>query len=192
MSINIDTHDILAGLLAGVLSVFLVIYAFQPNRPYPSWMLEPAEKPWIFVLIMLAVVFALKWDYLVGILLLLFVIAVVFDMIVFTRQIADNMDLDMPEPLFTPAINLIPSISTLKSQERFDDQKAEPQILAKTDQISKVWTKNLQPDPYELRHSEDVFNNDVKTQATISGKPLFDASIEVSPISYYPIFAPTQ
>lgn len=179
-------HDMFAGLLAGIMSVFLVIYAFQPNRPYPSWMLEPAEKPWLFVIILIAIVYLLKWDYLVGILVLLFTLAVVLDMMVFTRQITDVMEI--PEPLFTPSIDLV---SSLKTNERFDNQKNEPEILQKRDQVSKKWTINLQPEPYQLRHNPSVDDNDDdrKLEESIAGKPLFDDTIPS--MSYYPVFAPT-
>lgn len=183
---NTTTHDIFAGLLAGFMSVFLIIYAFQPNRPYPSWMLEPAEKPWLFVIIIITIVYLLKWDYLIGILVLLFTLAVILDIIIFTRQITDVMEI--PEPLFTPSIDLIPS---LKISERFGN-KNDQEMLQKRDQVSKKWTINLQPEPYQLRHNPSVDDNDDddrKLEESIAGKPLFDDTIP--PMSYYPVFAPT-
>ena len=179
-------HDAVAGFLAGSLSVFLVVYAFQPNRPYPSWMLEPAEKPWMFFLIILVTIWLFRWDYLVGILFLLFVLSLTLDVIVFTRQITDTMEIS--QSLFTPAINLIPSIKTLQGGDQFDNQKNDPEILKEKDQVSKKWTINIEPDPYSLRRNQIVDKKEPDNQSYIPGKPLFDNTIQ--PMSYYPIFAP--
>lgn len=166
------SHDAAAGIVSGILAVFLVVYAFQPNRPYPSWILEPAEKPWMFVLILIVIGLLFKWDYLVATLALLFMLAVVLDIIVFTRQITDTMEIS--ETLFTPAISL------LKSSELF---KNESEILQREDQVSKQWTINKEPDPYHLRRNAMVGEND---QGTEAGEPLFDAPVQSVP--YYPIF----
>lgn len=55
-------HDVSTGLLTGLLSVFLVMYAFQPDRPYPTWVLRPADEPWMLVLVLLIVGILLWWD----------------------------------------------------------------------------------------------------------------------------------
>ena len=173
-------HDITAGVLAGLFSVFLIIYAFQPNRPYPSWMLEPAEQPWIFLLILLAIVYIIRWDYTIGLMALLCLIAIVFDLIVFTS--ARSYNSNDSEALYTPSIGLIPNMIT----EVFDNQNTNPKVLPKDEQKSKKWTMNYEPTIYQLQRNQYTYGNDSDKQALHSGLPLSDESLIT--MEQYPIF----
>lgn len=179
-------HDLSAGFIAGFISVFLIIYAFQPNRPYPSWMLEPVDQPWMLILILIIIFLLFHWDYLIGILLTLFVLAIVFDVIVLTKAKVTETD----EPMYTPAIQLLPAsfmppteLFTSKT-ESFENQKVRPEILPTEDQISKKWTINLQPDPQDLKRNREVNKREMKNTAAVSGKPVDDA-IQAD---HYPLF----
>ena len=188
MSIPVIVHDTAAGLLAGLLSVFLVVYAFQPNRPYPSWVLEPAESPWIFIVIFVAIWFLFKWDYLVGILAILCVLAVVLDLMLFARFAPSKTQ----EGLYVPSINLVPGLDSIlagdvgEKGETFENQKTRPVTLAKEDQVSKKWTVNTEPDPFMLRTNSYVDGNDVYTMGMVSGVPLGAATMREA--DNYPLF----
>jgi len=158
-------HDAVAGLLAGLLSVFLVIYAFQPNRPYPSWVIEPAERPWIFLILFVLIWFLFKWDYTVGILAILCLLAVILDIIVFSGN---------DEGLYVPSIDLVPGLQGMLGTEEFENQKTVPVVLQKEEQVSKKWTVNNEPIPYLLRHNSYVNSNDVNMSAMTSGVPVSD------------------
>lgn len=180
---TIVIHDIASGLMAGLLSVFLVLYAFQPSRPYPSWVLEPAERPWLFVVIAIGLVYLVKWDYAVGVLALLFVLAVVFDIILLTSP-SININ-EKTESLYTPSISLIPAVSKLQ-KEQFDNQKVVPVVLPKDEQVSKRWSVSLKPTPHELKANDYVDMNDAHGQASRSGIPLSNSMLEAS--NTYPLF----
>lgn len=178
---NAVTHDLIAGFIAGFISVFLVIYAFQPNRPYPSWMLEPVDQPWIFILILLVIIFIFRWDYLIGILLILFVLAIIFDIVVLTKS-------EIDETMYTPSIQLLPknfmSPVELETSEQFENQKMHPEIMSTAYQVSKTWTVNITPDPQDLKKNDWVNKRDIKNIATVSGKPV-DNTIQED---HYPLF----
>lgn len=166
-------HDAAAGLLAGLLSVFLVIYAFQPDRLYPAWVLEPAESPWIFLVLFVVAWFLFKWDYTVGILTILCLIALVLDIVVFSRDVGN-------EGLYVPSIDLVPGLQGILTAEGFENQKNVPVVLQKEEQVSKRWAVNREPDPYLLRENAYVDGNDVYESAMTSGVPLSDASLRDS------------
>jgi hypothetical protein len=183
MSIQVIIHDTVAGLFAGLLSVFLVIYAFQPNRPYPSWVLEPAERPWIFIMIFIAIWFLFKWDYLVGVLAILCILAVVLDLMVFARMVPEKTQ----EGLYVPSISLVPGLDKiLTEEEMFENQKVVPVTLTKEEQVSKRWTINTKPDPYMLRINNYVDSSDVYTLGGASGMPL--GSDILKGANNYPLF----
>lgn len=173
-------HDVPAGFLVGLLSVFLVVYAFQPNRPYPSWVLAPAEQPWIFILIILAIIYLIRWDYLVGLLAVLCVLAVILDLVIFTA--AGSSDKKGKEGLYIPSISLIPDLG--KGKEGFDNQKVVPKVLPEDDQVSKKWTTNESPSPYELSRNSTVGSSENSKHAMASGVPLSYLNDK----GYYPIF----
>jgi len=173
-------HDLIAGVLAGLLSVFLIIYGFQPNRPYPSWILEPAEQPWIFILILVSIVYIIQWDYTIGLMALLCVIAIVFDLIIFTNS--RQYDSKDSEALYTPSIGLIPNMIT----EVFDNQNTIPQVLPKDEQVSKKWTVNYEPTINELNDNQYTSGNDTNKMSLQSGLPLSDDSLDMT--DHYPIF----
>jgi hypothetical protein len=156
-------HDVSTGLLTGLLSVFLVMYAFQPDRPYPTWVLRPADEPWMLVLVLLIVGILLWWDRLVGVLAVLCVLAVLMDIFVLTRS---------KEQMLTTSINLVPGLG----------EKFENQILPREDQVSKKWTVNEKPDPYMLRSNKHVDGNDTNALAKASGVPLNNAGEEQYPL----------
>lgn len=79
-------ENILKGLTAGILSAFLVIYALRPAVPYPEIILEIFENVWMFLILLIINYYIFIWDYHSGAILMLCVIALLFDYIVFTQK----------------------------------------------------------------------------------------------------------
>lgn len=71
--------EIIQGFVLGILSGFFIFYTLQPSRPYPSWMLEWTEQPWILFILFIIVCFLLYIDLRIAILLLLILIMLIID-----------------------------------------------------------------------------------------------------------------
>jgi hypothetical protein len=99
---------ILKGIIAGILSAYLIIYGLRPAVPYPEVILELFENLWIFLILLLVNYYVFLWDYTIGILLLLCIIALIFDYVVFTNKgfkkelvyVKENMQNWDPSPRF--------------------------------------------------------------------------------------------
>ena len=82
-------------LLIGILSGYLLIYGLRPSIPYPEYVLELFEHKWMFVIILAINYYIFIWDLRAGFLMLLSVIALIFDIILFTKGHAE--DIKKPE-----------------------------------------------------------------------------------------------
>jgi hypothetical protein len=72
-------------LIIGILSAYLLIYGLRPSVPYPEELLELYEHYWILLIIMIINIYVLIWDLRIGVLMALSIIALIFDMIIFTK-----------------------------------------------------------------------------------------------------------
>jgi hypothetical protein len=72
-------------LIIGIISAYLLIYGLRPSVPYPEELLELYEHYWILLIIMIINIYVLIWDLRIGILMALSIIALIFDMIIFTK-----------------------------------------------------------------------------------------------------------
>lgn len=71
--------EVIQGLFAGILAGFLMFYTLQPNNPYPKFLIEMSDKPWVLVIL-----FALSWfmfyvDQRLSLLFAIIIIMVVID-----------------------------------------------------------------------------------------------------------------
>jgi hypothetical protein len=71
--------------IIGILSAYLLIYGLRPSVPYPEELLELYEHYWILLIIIFINIYVLMWDLRIGVLLALSIIALIFDMIIFTK-----------------------------------------------------------------------------------------------------------
>ena len=71
--------------IIGILSAYLLIYGLRPSVPYPEELLELYEHYWILVIIIISNIYVLMWDLRIGVLMALSLIALIFDMIIFTK-----------------------------------------------------------------------------------------------------------
>lgn len=72
-------------LIIGIISAYLLIYGLRPSVPYPEELLELYEHYWILLIIMIINIYVLIWDLRIGVLMSLSIIALIFDMIIFTK-----------------------------------------------------------------------------------------------------------
>jgi hypothetical protein len=72
-------------LIIGIISAYLLIYGLRPSVPYPEELLELYEHYWILLIIMIINIYVLIWDLRIGVLMALSIIALIFDMIIFTK-----------------------------------------------------------------------------------------------------------
>lgn len=79
-------ENIAKGLLAGILSAYLIIYALRPAVPYPDLILEIFENKWMLLILLVINYYIYIWDYHSGAIFLLCIIALIFDYIVFTEK----------------------------------------------------------------------------------------------------------
>ena len=72
-------------LVIGILTAYLLIYGLRPSVPYPEQILELCEHYWILIIIIIINYYLLLWDLRIAVLTALGVIALIFDMILFTK-----------------------------------------------------------------------------------------------------------
>jgi len=72
-------------IIIGILSAYLLIYGLRPSVPYPEELLELYEHYWILLIVIIINIYVLMWDLKIGILMALSLIALIFDMIIFTK-----------------------------------------------------------------------------------------------------------
>ena len=97
---------ILKGLLAGILSAYLIIYGLLPSVPYPEFILDFFENKWMFLILLIINYYIFIWDYRCGVLLLLSILALIFDYVIFTTN---NVKKDIRSGVFDFFENKIPS-----------------------------------------------------------------------------------
>jgi hypothetical protein len=82
---NIYIDNFLRFIIIGIVSAYLLIYGLRPSVPYPEQILELCEHYWILLIIIIIYYYLLLWDLRVAALTALGVIALIFDMIIFTK-----------------------------------------------------------------------------------------------------------
>ena len=73
-------------LLIGILCGYLLIYGLRPAMPYPEFILEPFQHNWLFIIILIINYYFFILDNKLGYLMLLSVIALIFDYLIFTKK----------------------------------------------------------------------------------------------------------
>jgi hypothetical protein len=75
---------ILKGIITGILTAYLLVYGLRPSVPYPDIILEPFENNWLFIILFIINYYLFLWDLKIGLLMLLSILALLFDLYVFT------------------------------------------------------------------------------------------------------------
>lgn len=77
---------ILKGSITGVLCAYLILFGLRPAVPYPEFILELFENLWMFIILLIINYYVFLWDYRIGAILLLCILALIFDFVVFTNK----------------------------------------------------------------------------------------------------------
>lgn len=77
---------IIKGIITGVLCAFLILFGLRPAVAYPEFILELFENLWIFMILLIINYYVMVWDYTTGAILLLCILALIFDYVVFTNK----------------------------------------------------------------------------------------------------------
>ena len=72
-------------LIIGILSAYLLIYGLRPAMPYPETLIDIYEHYWVLLMFIVLDIYLLYWDLKIGLMFLLAIIAIIFDMINFTK-----------------------------------------------------------------------------------------------------------
>jgi len=75
--------NIFKGLLTGILCAYLLIFGLRPSIPYPNIIIELFENKFIIVLLLILNYYIIIWDFKLGILTFLCILAIIFDYMVF-------------------------------------------------------------------------------------------------------------
>jgi len=82
---NIHIEDIFKGILTGFFASYLIILGMRPAAIYPDNILDIIDNPWIFLILFIINYYILYWDFTIGLLLFLTLIALILDIIIFTH-----------------------------------------------------------------------------------------------------------
>ena len=85
MESNISIEDIFKGILTGFFASYLIILGMRPAAIYPDNILDIIDNPWIFLILFIINYYILIWDFTIGLLLFLTLIALILDIIIFTH-----------------------------------------------------------------------------------------------------------
>jgi hypothetical protein len=95
MDNNMYIEDVFKGVLTGIFATYLIILGMRPAAIYPDNILDIIDNPWIFLILFILNYYILYWDFTIGLLFFLTLIALILDIIIFTDGdfIKDNMDI---------------------------------------------------------------------------------------------------
>lgn len=79
MVAKMNADDIIKGLVTGVLVGFMVLYSLRPQTPYPEWVLQTYEHPWIFIVLLCTVAVVSAWELRAGAVLFIIVATLLID-----------------------------------------------------------------------------------------------------------------
>lgn len=131
---------IFKGIATGILTAYLLMYGLRPSMAYPDIILEPLEHNWIFIILIVLNYYLFLWEYKIGVLMLLCIFALLFDMYVFTFNgiekkitIVNNSPIIFDESIITykkeepkKVSHNIYELETLKEKQNIEYIPGEP------------------------------------------------------------------
>ena len=81
--------QLIEAALVGAFAAITVLYTFQTKVPYPMWLVQSYEHPWVFLILALITIFIGKVSPRIAVMLLLLILAVWMDGILFVRDPED-------------------------------------------------------------------------------------------------------
>lgn len=87
--------SLIEALLVGAFAAISVVYTFQTRIPYPVWIVQAYDKPWIFVLLFCLAIVIGSWSMKISVMTILLLCALWLDGVIFLR----NYDEDKSKPM---------------------------------------------------------------------------------------------
>jgi len=145
MESNIYIEDIFKGILTGFFASYLIILGMRPAAIYPDNILDIIDNPWIFLILFIINYYILIWDFTIGLLLFLTLIALILDIIIFTRGdfLKDIINIVNTDLYNTSMLNEDNKKVTNNSTETYKD--INDIILEKIMQYNKLYENNIKP-----------------------------------------------
>jgi hypothetical protein len=146
MESNIYIEDIFKGILTGFFASYLIILGMRPAAIYPDNILDIIDNPWIFLILFIINYYILMWDFTIGLLLFLTLIALILDIIIFThgdflKDIINIVNTD----LYSTTSN-IPNEDNKNTNNSTNTYKdINDIILDKLLQYNKLYENNIKP-----------------------------------------------
>lgn len=146
MESNIYIEDIFKGILTGFFASYLIILGMRPAAIYPDNILDIIDNPWIFLILFIINYYILIWDFTIGLLLFLTLIALILDIIIFThgdflKDIINIVNTDLYNT--TSMIKEDNKNVTNNSTETYKD--INDIILEKLMHYNKLYENNIKP-----------------------------------------------
>jgi len=146
MENNIYMEDIFKGILTGFFASYLIILGMRPAAIYPDNILDIIDNPWIFLILFIINYYILIWDFTIGLLLFLTLIALILDIIIFThgdflKDIINIVNADLYNT--TSMLNEDNKNVTNNSTETYKD--INDIILEKLMYYNKLYENNIKP-----------------------------------------------
>ena len=145
MENNIYIEDIFKGVLTGFFASYLIILGMRPAAIYPDNILDIIDNPWIFLILFIINYYILIWDFTIGLLLFLTLIALILDIIIFTHG-------DFLKDIINIVnVNLYSDTSMLNDDKDVKNFSTETYkdindiILEKLMQYNKLYENNIKP-----------------------------------------------
>ena len=145
MENNIYIEDIFKGIFTGILTSYLIILGMRPAAIYPDDILDIIDNPWIFLILFIVNYYILFWDFTIGLLLFLTLIALIIDIIIFTHGdfLKDIINIVNTDLYNTSMLNEDNKKVTNNSTETYKD--INDIILEKLMQYNKLYENNIKP-----------------------------------------------
>lgn len=145
MESNIYIEDIFKGILTGFFASYLIILGMRPAAIYPDNILDIIDNPWIFLILFIINYYILIWDFTIGLLLFLTLIALILDIIIFTHGdfLKDIINIVNTDLYNTSMLNEDNKKVTNNSTETYKD--INDIILEKLMQYNKLYENNIKP-----------------------------------------------
>lgn len=145
MENNIYIEDIFKGVLTGFFASYLIILGMRPFAIYPDNILDIIDNPWIFLILFIINYYILIWDFTIGLLLFLTLIALILDIIIFThgdflKDIINIANVDLYSVTSIQDDNKNTNNSYTETYKDINDI-----ILEKLMQYNKLYENNIKP-----------------------------------------------
>jgi hypothetical protein len=136
---------IFRGIVSGFFIAYLIILGLRPAVMYPDNILDIMDNPWVFLVLFVLNYYVFLWDDTIGILMFLTLIALLFDIILFTEGgfFNDNIEVFSNNIHSFEEMNQIQFVKE-KEQIKPNYKDINDMILKKLDDMKQL--KQQQPD----------------------------------------------